>query len=32
MGFELSREGLDRVLTELGESYLLYAPVLKVGE
>lgn len=32
MGYSLSKDGLDRVLGELGTRYRLYAPVLKVGE
>ena len=32
MGYILTREGFDKVLSELGRTYRLYAPVRKTGE
>ena len=32
VGYILTKEGFDRVLSELGKTYRLYAPVRKVGE
>ena len=32
MGYILTREGFDKVLSELGRAYRLYAPVRKTGE
>lgn len=32
MGYHLSTDDLNAVITKLAETYRLYAPVLKVGE
>ena len=32
MGYVLTRDGFDELIAKLGETYRIYAPVLKKGE